>query len=75
MNNFEQAYGKIEKEVVEKTNGLMNRLVKINEELRDLNIPIRVFSKTTKELNKFSKENQLYFKHTVNHAINFASDF
>ena len=75
MNNFEQAYGKIEKDVVEKTNGLMDRLVRINEELRDLNIPIRIFSKTTEELNNFSKENQLYFKHTVDHAINFASDF
>lgn len=75
MNNFEQAYGKIDKSVVENTNGLMNKLAKINEELRDLNIPIRVFSKTTDKLKNFSEDNQLYFKHTVNHAINLASDF
>ena len=75
MNNFEQAYGKIEKNVVDKTNGLIDRLARINEELRDLNIPIRVFSKTTDELGNFSVENQLYFKHTVDHAINLASDF
>ena len=74
MNRFEQAYGKIDKEVVEKTNELTTKLQDINTELKKLNIPVRVFSKTTEESDNWSKENQFYFRDTVD-AINFLSDF
>ena len=75
MTNFEKAYGKIEKTIVEKTNALTEKLLQINKELRDLKIPVRVYAKTTDKLTDFEKDSQLYFTHTVNHAINISSEF
>lgn len=76
MNNrFKEFYGEIDKPIVKKTNELINKLVKINEELRNLKIPIRVYSKTTDYLDNFNEDNKRYFKDTVEYAINFASDF
>ena len=43
--------------------------------LRDLKIPVRVYAKTTDNLTNFEKDSQLYFTHTVNHAINISSEF
>ena len=75
MTNFEKAYGKIEKTIVEKTNALTEKLLQINKELRDLKIPVRVYAKTTDNLTNFEKDSQLYFTHTVNHSINISSEF
>lgn len=75
ISYFERLYGEIEEPKVEKTNGLIRRLIEINVELRDLDIPIRVFAKVTQGVKKLSKDNQLYYRHTVDHAINLASDF
>ena len=75
MTNFEKAYGKIEKTIVEKTDALTEKLLQINKELRDLKIPVRVYAKTTDNLTNFEKDSQLYFTHTVNHSINISSEF
>ena len=75
MTNFEKAYGKIEKTIVEKTNALTEKLLQINKELRDLKIPVRDYAKTTDNLTNFEKDSQLYFTHTVNHSINISSEF
>jgi hypothetical protein len=75
MTNFEGVYGKIDKNVVEKTESLTKKLMDINIELRDLKIPIRVYAKTTKKLKDYSKDNQLYFKDTVDISINLSSEF
>ena len=75
MTNFEKAYGKIEKTIVEETNALTEKLLQINKELRDLKIPVRVYAKTTDNLTNFEKDSQLYFTHTVNHSINISSEF